>query len=206
MARTIIADVRLAQGRPQAALDALPHADAHPRNAVLDDADAAIELCRHRAQALLKQDAEQGAIDSRARPTFDCREDRFGASCDVYAHDPALFDTRAVSKEARAAIDAHLLDSMTELQAAFIAQRAGDRELALKHFSHAEEQGKLPAVTEADTGYAALALHRPKEGAQYLEHAIDHSATGPGDEALSPLSLYDARAAHAEATRNWASA
>ena len=240
VARTIIADVRLAQGEPQAALDALPPANTPTP----DDTDAAIILRRHRARTLLRMGATQAAqVDPSARPTFECREDEFGASCDVYAHDPALAatrearlaerrgdraaaigywrtaiaevpddpqlrialidalaatgHTREASNEARAVIDANLLDSMTDVQAAFIAQRAGDSALALDYFARAERNGTLPASAEADAGYAALRLHRNEEGAKYLERAIDH------DETLTPEALNDARAAHAEATRNW---
>ncbi|KXV09558.1 hypothetical protein CR51_10440 [Caballeronia megalochromosomata] len=246
VARTIVADVRLAQGNPQAALDALPSVTAKTP----DDTDAAITLRRHRAQAMLRMGAAQAAqIDPNARPTFECRADRFGASCDVYAHDPALAATREArlaerrgdrgaaigfwrtaiaqvpddpqprialidalaaagrtreaSGEARALIDANLLDSMTDKEAAFIAQRAGDSALALNYFARAERAGTLPASAEADAGYAALKLRRNAEGAKYLESAIDHSADAPADEALTPQALNDARAAHAEATREW---
>ncbi|WP_250481311.1 tetratricopeptide repeat protein [Caballeronia sp. GAOx1] len=241
VARAIVADVRLAQGHPQAALDALPPVTTPTP----DDADAAIALRRHRAQTMLRMGAMQDEpIDPRARPTFECREDRFGASCDVYAHDPALAATREArlaerrgdrgaaigywrraiaevpddlqprialidalaatgrtreaSNEARSLIDANLLDSMTDTQAAFIARRAGDNALALDYFARAERDGNLPASAEADAGYAALALHRNDEGAKYLEGAIDHAV-----EPLTLQALSDARAAHAEATRDW---
>ncbi|SAK49930.1 hypothetical protein AWB76_01394 [Caballeronia temeraria] len=241
VARAIVADVRLAQGNPQAALDALPPVTTQTP----DDADAAIILRRLRAQTMLRVGATQTAqIDPRARPTFECREDRFGASCDVYAHDPALAATREArlaehrgdrgaaigywrtaiaevpddpqprlalidalaatnrtreaSDEARALIDANLLNSMTDTQAAFIARRAGDNALALDYFARAERAGTLPASAEADAGYAALQLYRNEEGAKYLERAIDHD-----DATLTPQALTDARAAHAEATRNW---
>ncbi|SAL59634.1 hypothetical protein AWB74_02912 [Caballeronia arvi] len=241
VARTIIADVRLAQGQPQAALDALPRVDTPTP----DDADAAIILRRHRAEKMLRMGATQAApIDPGARPTFECREDQFGASCDAYAHDPALGATREArlaerrgdrmaaigywrtaiaevpddpqprialidalaatgrtreaSNEARALIDANLLDSMSDVQAAFIARRAGDSALALDYFARAERNGTLPASAQADAGYAALSLHRNEEGARYLERAIDHD-----DATLTSQALNDARAAHAEATRNW---
>ncbi|SAK81311.1 hypothetical protein AWB79_05314 [Caballeronia hypogeia] len=246
VARTIVADVRLAAGEPQAALDALPPVDT----STPDDADAAIILRRHRAEKMLRMNATRTAqVDPHARPTFECRADEFGASCDVYAHDPALAATREArlaqrrgdrdaaigywrtaiaevpddpqprialidalaaagrtreaTAEARAVIDADLLDSMSDLQAAFIAQRAGDSALALDHFARAERDGKLPASAEADAGYAALAMHRNDEGVKYLERAIDRSAHASADEALTPQALNDARAAHAEATRDW---
>jgi hypothetical protein len=246
VARAIVADVRLAQGDPQAALDALPVVTTQTP----DDTDAAFILRRHRAESMARMGAVQAAqVDPRARPTFECREDQFGASCDIHAHDPALAATREArlaerrgdreaaigywrtaiaevpddpqprialidalvatgrtreaSGEARAVIDANLLDSMSDVQAAFIARRAGDSRLALDYFARADRDGKLPASAEADAGYAALGMHRNEEGAKYLERAMDRSASGPVDEALSPQALNDARAAHAEATRNW---
>ncbi|MDR5782865.1 tetratricopeptide repeat protein [Caballeronia sp. LZ065] len=246
VARTIVADVRLAQGDAQSALDALPSA----RSKAADDTDAAIALRRHRAQALAQRGLTQTArVDPQARPTFECRADEFGASCDVYAHDPALAATRAArlaeqrgergaaadnwrtaiaavpddpqprialiddlvavgrtreaSDAARGVIDAQLLDTLTDVQAAFVAQRAGNNALALHYFALADRDGKLPASAQADAGYAALGMHRAGEGARYLEHAIDRSADGPADEALSAQALNDARAAHAEATRDW---
>ncbi|MDR5761183.1 NfrA family protein [Caballeronia sp. LZ035] len=246
VARTIVADVRLAQGDAQGALAALPPA----RPSAADDTDAAIALRRHRAQALAQRGLTQTAqVDPQARPTFECRADEFGASCDVYAHDPALAATRSArlaeqrgergaaaeewraaiaavpddpqprialiddlvaegrtreaSEAARAVIDAQLLDALTDVQAAFVAQRAGDNALALHYFARADRDGKLPASAQADAGYAALGMHRTGEGARYLEHAIDRSADGPADEALSAQALNDARSAHAEATRDW---
>ncbi|MDR5882025.1 NfrA family protein [Caballeronia sp. LZ032] len=246
VARTIVADVRLARGDAQGALDALPP----PRSKAADDTDAAIALRRHRAQSLARRGVTQAVqVDPLARPTFECRADEFGASCDVYAHDPALAATRAArlaeqrgergaaadewrtaiaavpddpqprialiddlvalgrtreaSEAARGVIDAQLLDALTDVQAAFVAQRAGDNALALDYFARADRNGTLPASAQADAGYAALGTHRAGEGARYLEHAIDRSADGPADEALSAQALNDARAAHAEATRNW---
>ncbi|WP_322068990.1 NfrA family protein [Paraburkholderia bannensis] len=97
-ARAIIADVRLAQHRPQQALDALASLDvAH------DDTDAIIAPRRQRAHRMLAaHDASHIAdIDPQARPIFDCHDDRFGASCDLYAADPAFADVRT-AREATA--------------------------------------------------------------------------------------------------------
>ena len=239
----------LAQGRAQAALDLLtPLADTH------DDTDAAIALRRHRARAQLRDAARATpsaiAIDPKARPLFDCRTDRFGAACDMYAADPGFDaarrarlaashgdrraavaaareaaaaapddpqhrtelidalvnegDERGASAEARNVIDAGLLDGMTDIQAGFIAQRAGDSRLALHYFEQADQHGALPPSAFADAGYAALHAHRNQQGAAYLERAID-AGTHPaeGEAAATPQTLADERAAHAEATRNW---
>ncbi|SDR35380.1 Bacteriophage N adsorption protein A C-term [Paraburkholderia fungorum] len=249
IARMIIADVWIAQGRAQAALDLLaPLAQAH------DDTDAAISLRRHRAHAKLREAAPAAsatiAIDPKARPVFDCRTDQFGAACDLYAADPGFDaarkarlaasqgdrraaveaareavaaapddpqhrtelidalvnegDERGASVQARSVIDAGLLDGMTDMQAGFIAQRAGDSRLALHYFEQADQHGDLPASAFADAGYAALHAHRNPQGAAYLERAID-AGTHPadGEPAATPQTLADERAAHAEATRNW---
>ena len=197
MARTIIADVWISEGRPQDALDVLP-----PFATTHDDTDSALALRRRRAQALLSRGVAAADVDPRARPVFDCRVDPYGASCDVYAADPAfdakrqarlatehgdrraaigywreavalvpddpaprvaLIDALASAGEtheartqARALIDAGLLDGMTDVQAAFIAQRAGDNRLALDYFERADRAGTLPPGAAADAGYTAL--------------------------------------------------
>ncbi|HEV3426724.1 MAG TPA: bacteriophage N4 adsorption protein A [Paraburkholderia sp.] len=97
-ARAIIADVRLAQHRPQEALDVLA-----PLGVAHDDTDAVIALRRQRAHRMLaSHEAIRIAdIDPAARPIFDCHDDRFGAACDLYAADPAFADVRA-AREATA--------------------------------------------------------------------------------------------------------
>ncbi|NIE62832.1 bacteriophage N4 adsorption protein A [Burkholderia sp. Ax-1719] len=97
-ARAIIADVRLAQHRPQEALDVLA-----PLQAAHDDTDAVIALRRQRAHRMLAvHDASRVAdIDPLARPIFDCHDDAFGAACDLYAADPAFADVRT-AREATA--------------------------------------------------------------------------------------------------------
>lgn len=245
VARTIIADVWISEGRPHDALDVLP-----PLATTHDDTDSALTLRRRRAQALLARGVAAADVDPRARPVFDCRVDPYGASCDVYAADPAfdakrqarlatehgdrraaigywreavalvpddpaprvaLIDALASTGEtheartqARALIDAGLLDGMTDVQAAFIAQRAGDNRLALDYFERADRAGTLPPGAAADAGYTALRAHRNREGAAFLERAIDHGLNPTdGETPLSQQALDDARRAHAEATRDW---
>jgi tetratricopeptide (TPR) repeat protein len=95
--RAIIADVWLAQHRPQAVLELLsPLEPAH------DDTDAVLALRLRRAKKMMSanhalQTATHAAsheIDPGVRPIFDCHEDEFGASCDLYASDPGFAATR----------------------------------------------------------------------------------------------------------------
>ncbi|MDE1180693.1 bacteriophage N4 adsorption protein A [Paraburkholderia sp.] len=116
----------------------------------------------------------------------------------------ANHDDAEAAREAHALIDAGLLDGMSDLQAAFIAQRAGDTTLAFERFQQADRNGELPRTSLADAGYAGIQTHHNREGARYLERAIDAGTDPVGDEpAVSPEALHDERAAHSEATRNW---
>ncbi|WP_109477158.1 bacteriophage N4 adsorption protein A [Paraburkholderia sp. C35] len=83
VARTIIADTWLSEGRPKAALDVL--APLRPEH---DDTDDAIALRRLRAQRAFTAQALH--VDTLAKPVFDCHADAFGASCDLYAADPGF--------------------------------------------------------------------------------------------------------------------
>lgn len=113
-------------------------------------------------------------------------------------------DTQAAADAARQTIDAGLLDGMSDVQAGFIAERAGNGRLALHYFERADAAGTLPSSALADMGYTALHAHQNPQGAAYLERAID-AGTHPanGDTSATPQALADERAAHAEATRNW---
>jgi len=92
--RAIIADVWLAQHRPQAVLELLtPLEPAH------DDTDGVLALRLQRAKKMMPANyvaqktamhATSPNIDPGARPVFDCHEDEFGASCDLYASDPGF--------------------------------------------------------------------------------------------------------------------
>ncbi|MBK3822777.1 NfrA family protein [Paraburkholderia aspalathi] len=127
VARVIIADVWIAEGQPQRALDLLA-----PLKTNGDDTDAPIALRRAQARRLLTQAPAVGAhaasasdaisaasttaamtassmspvpttpIDPARRPVFDCVVDQFGASCDVYAADPGFAAARAAATAAAA--------------------------------------------------------------------------------------------------------
>ncbi|QGZ65385.1 NfrA family protein [Paraburkholderia acidisoli] len=99
VARVIVADVRLAEHRPQDALDVLA-----PLQTQQDDTDAVIALRRKRAQRMLAANPANPAnemqatatapLSAQTQPVFDCRADQYGASCDLYAADPAFADVR----------------------------------------------------------------------------------------------------------------
>lgn len=122
VARVIIADVWIAEGQPQRALDLLA-----PLKTAGDETDPPIALRRAEARRLLAKPpgglsqqtrlvgttgapadgaaapamAAQ-AIDPARRPVIDCIVDQFGASCDVYAADPGFAAARASATAAAA--------------------------------------------------------------------------------------------------------
>jgi hypothetical protein len=191
IARAIIADVWIAQGRAQAALDLLaPLAQAH------DDTDAAIALRRHRAQAKLREAGPAAraeaptaaAIDPTARPIFDCRTDQFGAACDLYAADPG-FDAarkarlaaskgnrRAAVEAAREAVAAAPDDPQhrTELIDALVSD--GDERGASAEARNVIDAGLLDGMTDLQAGLIAQRAGDSRVALRYFEQADQHGA------------------------------
>lgn len=119
----------------------------------------------------------------------------------------ALIDNHqddAAAVEAKAAVNAGLLDGMTELDAAYMASRAGETHVAYHHFMQADKAGELPASANGDLAYAAVNAHDNKAAARYLERTIDSGiAPADGDTAATPEQLANYRATHADVTRDW---
>ncbi|WP_027213269.1 NfrA family protein [Burkholderia sp. WSM2232] len=113
VARIVIADVWIAGGEPQRALDLLA-----PLQAARDDTDAAIALRRARARAALAHPVA-ASLDPLRRPIIECLLDEYGSSCYVHPADPGFAAARAAQK-ASAANDrtAALRDAREAVQAA----------------------------------------------------------------------------------------
>jgi hypothetical protein len=108
------------------------------------------------------------------------------------------------TREARKAVHDGLLGAMPPLNAAYIAQRAGENRLASDYFEAADKSSRLSSSASADAAYAALQAHRNADAARYFERAIDAAnAPASGAAALTPQQLLDMRNAHAEVTRDW---
>ncbi|CAM2147572.1 Bacteriophage N adsorption protein A C-term [Pararobbsia alpina] len=216
--------------------------------------DPGFEAAREARLATARGD-HQAAVDAARRAVAEAPDDA--------QHRLALIDAlstegdaQEAAAQARDLIAQGQLDGMTDMQAAFIAQRAGDDRLAVEHFEAADKAGQMPASSYADAGYAAIRSHHNEQGAAWLERAIDHmeatgtaandgsyaqevpaqgktsasdtstasgeganedpgvasgigsnagAAAGSGTDTHDRRSsaIDDARAAHAEATRNW---
>jgi hypothetical protein len=189
IARAIIADVWIAQGRAQAALDLLtPLADAH------DDTDAALALRRHRAEVKLRNASSASSaattIDPAARPVFDCRTDQFGAACDVYAADAGFDaarrarlaasqgDRKGAVAAAREAVAAAPDDPQhrTELIDALV--NAGDEQGASAQARDVIDAGLLDGMTDMQAGFIAQRAGDSRLALRYFEQA-DHKGQLP---------------------------
>ena len=179
VARVIIADVWIADGQPQRALDLLT-----PLNTSGDDTDAPIALRRKRARQSLAQAAVGGpkvsggsdatnvsivssAIDPTLRPVIDCVVDQFGASCDVYGADPGFAAARAAAtaaaandrtgalRYARDAVKAAPDDPQHRVELINALSTAGDDRAAAREAQNMIDAGMLDAMPDMSAAYIA---------------------------------------------------
>jgi hypothetical protein len=116
----------------------------------------------------------------------------------------AAGDTDGAKREARAMLDAGLLDALPPLSAAYIAQRAGDDRRAATYFTQADEAGQLPPQAAGDAGYSAYRANFDALAASYFKRAIDYGTSPPpGVAPATLLQLQDLRNVHADVTRSW---
>jgi hypothetical protein len=116
----------------------------------------------------------------------------------------AAGDSEGAKREARAMLDAGLLDALPPLSAAYVAQRAGDDRRAAAYFVQADKAGQLPQRASGDAAYSAYRAHFDALAASYFKRAIDYGTSPPpGVAPATLLQLQDLRNAHADATRDW---
>ncbi|QDQ81106.1 NfrA family protein [Paraburkholderia megapolitana] len=174
IARVIIADVWIAEGEAQRALDLLA-----PLKTNGDDTDPPIALRRYQARQLLAKASSQvpavaparavtaQAIDPARRPVIDCTVDQFGASCDVYAADPGFFAARAsaaatTAKDrtgavgyAREAVKAAPDDPQHRIELIDALSAAGDAKSATREARRMIDAGMDAAMPDLSAAYIA---------------------------------------------------
>ncbi|CAE6835143.1 NfrA family protein [Paraburkholderia haematera] len=203
VARVIIADVWIAEGQPQRALDLLA-----PLKMNGDDTDPPIALRRAQARRELAQTpAPTTPIDPARRPLIDCVVDQFGASCDVYAADPGFAAARAAATAAaandkagalgyaREAVKAAPDDPQHRVDLINALSTAGDDRAAAREAQHMVDAGMLDAMPDMTAAYIAQRAGNNKVAYQRFAIA-DKSGTMP-DSAYA-----DAGYAAADAHRN----
>jgi Bacteriophage N adsorption protein A C-term len=213
IARAIIADVWIAQGHAQAALDLLTPPAVTNGN-TQDDTDAALALRRQRARAKLASSsgahampASAATIDPTARPVFDCRTDEFGAACDVYAADPGFAaarkarlaasqgDRHAAVDYSREAVAAAPDDPQHRMELIDALVNQGDERGAAVQARNAIDAGLLDGMTDMQAGFIAQRAGDSRLALHYFEQA-DHNGK------LPPSALADAGYAALHAHRN----
>ncbi|MFM0084332.1 bacteriophage N4 adsorption protein A [Paraburkholderia sediminicola] len=179
VARMIIADVWIAEGQPQRALDLLA-----PLKTNGDDTDPPIALRRYQARQLLAHApagpsassasnatsaaaAPMPSFDPARRPVIDCVVDQFGASCDVYAADPGFTAARATATAAaandktgavgyaREAVKAAPDDPQHRVELINALSTAGDDSAATREAQKMIDAGTLDAMPDMTAAYIA---------------------------------------------------
>jgi Bacteriophage N adsorption protein A C-term len=168
--RAMIADVWIAEGKSQRALDMLK-----PLKNVGDDTDPLISLRRAAAAAQLQQgssatpaaDVIAQRVATNARPVIDCNLDEFGAACDVYAFDPGFTAARASAratdsgdkkgavKFARDAVAAAPRDARHRVELINALTNAGDDDGATQEARRLMKDRLLDALPPLSAAYIA---------------------------------------------------
>ncbi|MCX4151210.1 bacteriophage N4 adsorption protein A [Paraburkholderia madseniana] len=225
VARVIIADVWIAEGQPQRALDLLA-----PLKTNRDDTDPPIALRRYQARQLLAHAlagpnasnattaanaanaanavaAPMPSFDPARRPIIDCVVDQFGASCDVYAADPGFTAARATATAAaandktgavgyaREAVKAAPDDPQHRVELINALSTVGDDSAATREAQKMIDAGMLDAMPDMTAAYIAQRAGNNKVAYQRFSMA-DKAGTMPASAAA------DAGYAAVQAHRN----
>lgn len=206
-ARAIAADIWMAQGQAQHALDRL---SAMPP--LGDDTDALVAERLGRARRLLGNANMTAPALSAVRPIADCQDDPdFGASCDVWPADPAFAsgrardaasergDKRAAVRYAREAVAAAPQSAQHRAALIDALEEAGQTREATHEARRLIEDGLLDSLPALQAGYVARQAGDDARALTAFEHA---DAQGK----LAGLSLADAGYAAAAADRDAQSA
>jgi hypothetical protein len=166
VARAIIADVWIARGEAQRALDMLA-----PLPMRGDDTDPPIAQRRYQARRQIEHAAPVGeaALDPVNRPVFDCSVDQFGATCAVYAADAGFAAARDYATATEKA------DADDKLATAERIAKTGNAEKA----DSAKQSAKADKV--AAIAAARKAIEAAPQVAQHRVELID-ALTNAGDE------------------------
>jgi adsorption protein A len=93
------------------------------------------------------------------------------------------------------------LDTLSDVDVAYLAAGAGDSAVALAHFERADAHGLLPASALQDAAYAALHVSRNNDAIAYFQRSND--AARAGKLALDEAERFAVRRAVSELSRTW---
>jgi hypothetical protein len=93
------------------------------------------------------------------------------------------------------------LESMSDLQIAYLSVQAGDDDGAHTSFRNADADNRLTPKATQDAAYTAMRVNDDEQAVSYFKRVIDAQASGERD--MSAQQLFDTRRAVADVSRTW---
>lgn len=113
----------------------------------------------------------------------------------------ALGQRRTARERLQQARDAGELESMSNLQVAYLSVQAGDDEAAHDSFRKADTEAPLPPTATQDAAYNAMRVNDDEQAVGYFKRVID--AENSGELEMPAQQLFDTRRAVADVSRTW---
>ena len=113
----------------------------------------------------------------------------------------AIGQRRTARERLQQARDTGELESMSELQIAYLSVQAGDDDAAHGSFRQADADTRLTPTATQDAAYTAMRVNDDEQAVSYFKRVID--AQGSGDLDMPAQQLFDTRRAVADVSRTW---
>ncbi|VVP43608.1 hypothetical protein PS838_04983 [Pseudomonas fluorescens] len=113
----------------------------------------------------------------------------------------AIGQRRTARERLQQARDTGELESMSQLQIAYLSVQAGDDDAAHGSFRKADADTRLTPTATQDAAYTAMRVNDDEQAVSYFKRVID--AQGSGDLDMPAQQLFDTRRAVADVSRTW---
>ena len=113
----------------------------------------------------------------------------------------AIGQRRTARERLQQARDTGELESMSDLQIAYLSVQAGDDDGAHTSFRKADADTRLTPTATQDAAYTAMRVNDDEQAVTYFKRVID--AKNAGELDMSPQQLFDTRRAVADVSRTW---
>ncbi|WP_430539847.1 tetratricopeptide repeat protein, partial [Pseudomonas fluorescens] len=113
----------------------------------------------------------------------------------------AIGQRRTARERLQQARDTGELESMSELQIAYLSVQAGDDDAAHGSFRKADADTRLTPTATQDAAYTAMRVNDDEQAVSYFKRVID--AQGTGELEMPAQQLFDTRRAVADVSRTW---
>ncbi|AHZ68108.1 hypothetical protein OU5_1029 [Pseudomonas mandelii JR-1] len=113
----------------------------------------------------------------------------------------AIGQRRTARERLQQARDTGELESMSDLQIAYLSVQAGDDDGAHASFRKADAETRLTPTATQDAAYNAMRVNDDEQAVSYFKRVID--ANNAGEPDLSPQQLFDTRRTVADVSRTW---